>query len=225
MFGKRLEKILCTREFENLRSLNFDLKRRMRRLTQKKMCEADSPLLNMGSGGRPVKGWVNVDIGGADVNVDLSYGKLPFPDSTFEGIVSQHVVEHLYIDDELIPILRDCHRCLKNNGELWLSTPDMEKIIESYLKFKCKDLIDERESRISTWRFGDYPSQHMLNFLWHQESEHKNLFDFGLLEWCLNQAGFEIVRRADEGALLERFSGFPARNDDLQSLYVVAVKS
>lgn len=46
---------------------------------------------------------------------------LPFPDATFDGILSQEGVEHL----ENLPLFfRECRRVLRAGGHLWLTTPN-----------------------------------------------------------------------------------------------------
>ena len=67
------------------------------------------------------------------------------------------------------------------------------------------------------------PTQHMINNYFRQCAEHKNLFDFELLEWALKQAGFGQVVRVVEKDLLERFPEFPYRGDDYHSVYARAL--
>jgi hypothetical protein len=85
------------------------------------------------------------------------------------------------------------------------------------------DLVADRLSRWPEYALHGAPPSHFLNDLFHQSGEHRNLFDFALLEWALKETGFVGVERAEEAALLARYSDFPARGDDLQSLYVRAV--
>lgn len=213
------------RSFENLKSVSFEYKRLTTRLFQKKRkIDAAQPNLQLGAGIRKVNGFINVDLSGADVNLDLTYKTLPWKNNSFENIVSQHLIEHLYIKDELIPLLTELHRILKKNGTIWLATPDMKKICESYIKNKCADLVADRMERMPEWNLEDYPSQHMLNDLFHQEGEHKNLFDFDLLKWITEQAGFTIIEEIKEQDFIDVFPDFPKRNDELQSLYIKAIK-
>lgn len=51
------------------------------------MPEADK--IHLGCGARKVEGWLNVDIGGGDVNLDLAAGYLPWQDSSFSAAVSK----------------------------------------------------------------------------------------------------------------------------------------
>jgi predicted SAM-dependent methyltransferase len=170
-----------------------------------------------------VPGWLNVDVARSQYDVDLACGRLPWSSDSFDTVVSQHVIEHLELRSELLPLLREVHRVLRPGGELWLSCPDMEKACRSYLENGMADLVADRLSRWPEYALHGAPPSHFLNDLFHQSGEHRNLFDFALLEWALKETGFVGVERAEEAALLARYSDFPARGDDLQSLYVRAV--
>jgi predicted SAM-dependent methyltransferase len=222
---KHIQNRFSQRSYENLKTASFEFKRLTTRLFQKKQKQPDqNPNLQLGAGIRKVNGFTNVDLSGADINLDLTYKTLPWVDNCFENIVSQHLIEHLYVHDELIPLLKELHRILAPGGSIWLATPDMEKICQSYIQNKCADLVKDRENRMPWWKLGDYPSQHMMNDLFHQEGEHKNLFDYEYLEWILRKVGFATIEKSSENALIEKFPDFPKRNDELQSLYVCAQK-
>lgn len=85
-------------------------------------------------------------------------------------------------------------------------------------------MIEDRQKRLPHWSLNGLPDQHFMNDLFHQELEHRNLFDFDLLKWTLEQAGFTQVERVDEQALQAAYPAFPSRNDDYQSVYVKATK-
>ncbi|HKZ36687.1 MAG TPA: methyltransferase domain-containing protein [Chryseolinea sp.] len=220
-----LKRNLSIRQFEILRLISYELKRLKCRILSPAKYKTSLSRLHIGSGDRKITGWLNVDLVDSDLNLDIAKGRLPFADQQFEVIVSQHVIEHLTIEDELIPLLKECFRTLKPGGELWLSTPDMEKVAKSYLDHKSEDMIADRQTRKPEWNLNGLPSQHFMNDIFHQQLEHRNLFDFGLLKWTLEQAGFLNVTPSSESELLTVFGGFPARNDDYQSLYIKAVRS
>lgn len=182
-----------------------------------------SDKIHLGCGNRRVKGWLNVDLrGSGDFSLDLAAGYLPWQDNSFNAAVSQHLVEHLKLEDELIPLLKELHRTLKPGGEVWISTPDVEKIVHSYIDHRMEDLVEDRKTRFPDFTLGDMPSSHMINELFHQHGQHVNLFDFPLLKWTLEQCGYRNVCQVSEEDLLERFSEFPSRNDEAQTLYVSA---
>ncbi|MGB4849608.1 MAG: methyltransferase domain-containing protein [Saprospiraceae bacterium] len=222
---KFLKQRISKRTFENLRAIAYDFKRFKTRMFQKK--KNGKPLsknLQLGSGVRQIPGWVNVDLSDADVNLDLTYGLLPWPDASFDNIVSQHVIEHLILEDELISMLTEAQRILTSGGQLWLATPDMRKICQSYLDNNCEVMYEDRVRRMPGWTLNGLPTQHMMNDFFHQQGEHKNLFDFELLKWVLQKSGFKNIQKTSELNLLDRFPGFPERGDDVQALYVLAIK-
>lgn len=195
--------------------------------------------LHFGCGTRFTPGWLNVDVANSEHDIDLAGGRLPWKSKVFDVAVGQHVIEHLDLLNECIPLLQELQRVLKSGGELWLSSPDMEKLCHSYLKSKMTDLLWDRKQRFPEYSLGMIPSQYMLNDLFHQDymtksaygfvpldschGAHKNLYDFTLLEWALIQAKFVEVKRVDEDEFLERFHEFSPRGDDMQSIYVRAI--
>ncbi|HUP59834.1 MAG TPA: methyltransferase domain-containing protein [Thermoanaerobaculia bacterium] len=201
----------------------FDAVRLRARLLHRRRVTPASDLLHLGAGRRRVPGWLNVDVWSSDYDVDVACGRLPWRDASFRAIVSQHVIEHLELEEELIPLLRELRRVIRPAGELWLSCPDLEKVCRGYVEDKSAALHDDRRRRMPDQGMRDgMPSQHFVNWLFHQGGEHRNLYDLELLSWALGEAGFASRERVDEKALLSRFPEFPIRNDDFQSLYVLA---
>jgi predicted SAM-dependent methyltransferase len=181
-----------------------------------------SSRLHLGCGSRTIPGWLNVDVAKSDHDVDL-VEPLPWADGHFRVIVSQHVIEHLELETELVPLLRELRRVADPDCEVWLSCPDLEKVCRGYIEDKGRGLIEDRETRMHTdLGLNGIPPQHIINRLFHQSGEHKNLFDFELLEWALRRAGFRDCGRAVEQDLLDRFPEFLPRRDDFVTLYVRA---
>lgn len=205
------------------RLLLFDLVRLRARLLHRRCVAPGVDRLHLGAGGRRVTGWLNVDVVSSEYDVDIASGRLPWKDGAFSAVVSQHVIEHLELKDELMPLFRELRRVMQPGAEIWLSCPDLEKVCRAYIQDKAATLHEDRRQRMPAQALPDgMPTQHFVNWLFHQAGEHKNLFDFGLLAWALTQAGFSSCERVDEKALVARFPEFPLRNDDLQSLYVIA---
>lgn len=203
--------------------LKFDLLRsraRAKRAFESGVAPAHRKL-HFGCGTRHIDGWLNVDVAGSDYDVDLASGTLPWKDRAFEVIVSQQVVEHLEIENQLIPLLRELSRVATEGAEIWLACPDMETVCRSYFEHGGEDLLEDRQSRWPDFSIGA-PSQQMINVLFHQSGGHKNLYDFDLLRWALEQGGFTDCEQVTEADFCDRFPGFPERGDDYSSLYVRA---
>jgi predicted SAM-dependent methyltransferase len=179
--------------------------------------------LHFGCGNRRVSGWLNVDVAGSEYDVDLASGRLPWADEQFVAIASQHVIEHLELQSELLPLLTELRRVAKPDCEIWLTCPDLGRICQTYADSAGQALIDDRLTREHTdIGMNGVPSQHMINNAFHQSGEHQNLFDLPLLRWALERAGFTEIERQDESAFLARFPEFPRRADDRFTIYVRA---
>lgn len=206
------------------KQLKFDLLRLKARLhqRQRKQIVPPYPRLHFGCGSRRIPNWLNVDVTDSDFDIDLATGTLPWRSNVFQAIISQQVVEHLELQSELLPLLKELRRVATDDAELWLACPDMEKVCRAYIEDRGQALIQDRQTRWSSFSMDGLPSQHIINVLFHQGGEHKNLYDFELLQWALEKSGFEAVTRVTEHDFLARFPEFPSRNDDFVSLYVMA---
>ena len=202
----------------------FDLMRYKTRLfnSSKKIC-TNKPLLHLGCGNRKIKGWINADITASDINIDLGSGTLPWVDNSFNCIVSQHVIDDLDINDELIPLLKECNRIISSGGEIWISCPDIEKICISYLNNNFSDLIEDRKKRFPNYTLGDMPNSQFFNDLIFEGGNNVNFFDYSLLKYILEEkAGFINCEKISERDLLLKFNNFPKRQDKKQTLYIRA---
>ena len=179
--------------------------------------------LHLGCGRRIIPGWINIDIENSDHNLDLSKGKLPFKNDSVDFVVSQHFFEHLYLDTELIPLLNEINRVMKPNGELWFSVPSIKKIAQGYLADTGKRLLKGRKARFSGYNLNGKPESHIVNEIFYQNGEHKNLFDFYLINWMLSKTGFYNVVEVNEQAFLSKFNSFSEKNDDDVSIYCKAI--
>lgn len=97
---------------------------------------AEGIKLNLGCGGKILKGFVNVDLANnwsdkqPDVVADLSE-PLPFPDAHADEIHAYHVVEHFH-RWQIPDILTDWVRVIKPGGILVLEMPCLDKIVGIY---------------------------------------------------------------------------------------------
>ena len=169
--------------------------------------------------------WTNVDVYGSDLNLDLSLGKLPWKSASAKVVLSQHFIEHLELFDELLPILSEIYRILKPEGYVWLSCPDMKKVCQSYMEDNGERLLASIQGRHPSFNLGEgVPPQQVVNFLFHQNGEHKNLFDLELLTWALKEVGFKTIECTSEAELLASEPHVDERKDDDISLYIRAQK-
>jgi len=80
--------------------------------------------LNLGSGGRPKDGYVNVDVNPSAPRVgkvhDLNGYPWPFDSDLVDEIVMEHCLEHLIDRNRAV---KEVHRILKKNGFAKITVP------------------------------------------------------------------------------------------------------
>ncbi|MEU9114353.1 methyltransferase domain-containing protein [Streptomyces sp. NPDC048483] len=162
---------------------------------------------------------------GSERDIDLAAGRLPFPDGSVTAVVMQHVVEHLELHRQLVPLFQELQRVCTDDAVLWISCPDLAKVCAAYATDRGQALKEDRCRRWPEYTLGGAPVQQFINDLFQARGRHRNLFDLELLTWALGQAGFSAVERIEEADLLAAHPEFPPRHDDEQSLYVRARKS
>jgi predicted SAM-dependent methyltransferase len=133
-----------------------------------------SPLrLNLGCGGRPLSGYVNVDMDSLEqirarypnqayddsiVVVDLDIFNLPLADNSVDEIRADGLIEHLpFIQEPLF--FREAVRVLKPGGLLHLTTVDFEKTVMQWLAARddWQDFYrNDRDAILSQHWFGTY---------------------------------------------------------------------
>jgi predicted SAM-dependent methyltransferase len=208
-----------------LRLLLIDLVRLKNRVFNmgKKDLTPKCTKLHLGCGTRFIDHWLNCDLMGSDQNIDFAGGRLPWKTDSIESAVSQHMVEHLELEEELLPLLNELHRVMKPQADIWISCPDLETICKSYVNHKMRDLIEDRARMWGEFSMGDLPDQHFINLFFHERGTHKNLFDYDILAWALAKSGFTQIKRSNETEFLQAHPEFPKRDDDVESVYVTAV--
>lgn len=99
--------------------------------------------LNLGSGGRPIRGWINVDNfdyekndssrSAAIYDVKADIRNLDVPEGSVDAILLVHVLEH-FVRWEAVTMLRQFFWKLKPGGALIVEMPDFDKCLEWYLR-------------------------------------------------------------------------------------------
>jgi predicted SAM-dependent methyltransferase len=86
--------------------------------------------LHIGCGGNLITGWFNTDRGA--LRADIAYldatARFPFPDTSFDYIFTEHMIEHIPFRAGL-RFVGECFRVLNPGGKLRVTTPDLERIV------------------------------------------------------------------------------------------------
>jgi predicted SAM-dependent methyltransferase len=175
---------------------------RQRGTTATFLAKRDRPiLLNLGAGPRGlIDGhWVNVDgFQAPNIHflVDLQRG-LPFPDGSFDGVFSEHVLEHFTKQDGLL-LAVEVARVLRPGGVFRVVVPDGEFVMRSYFD-DPEGLVRYRGSRgpdinSVSMRMGE-TAMDMVNSFFRQRYEHQFMYDWLTMKRLLEHAGFQDVLR------------------------------
>lgn len=142
--------------------------------------------------------------------LDLRY-PLKCQDNAFDGVFSEHVLEHLYIDDALA-LLREIYRILKPGGTLRLTVPSLDYRIQCYLEEKASG----DSLRIAL-------ASDMIRNLT-QEYLHLSVWDYDRLAYELESLGFVSIKRSSYGNGRDPLILFDLKERAYESLYIEASK-
>lgn len=181
--------------------------------------------VNVGSGGKGLPGWVNIEITRArDTTLCLDIRRpLPFAEGSVARLICEHVIEHVDFRDDVPKIFADWVRILKPGGVARIAVPDLRIHVEAYVS------ADPARWAALGWDIGDLPDDiytpmHILNHAFHQGGEHLFGYDFETLAGALRRAGFSGVHQASFGKSIDPELAIDQENHAPYSLYVDAVK-
>lgn len=122
----------------------------------------------------------------ADLHHDLR-NPLPFPDRSFNFIHSEHLVEHLTLDEGMALFLQ-CRRVLKDGGVMRIAMPDLDYLVDRYQN----DWSNQDWLRWPGFDFIKTRAQ-MMNVAM-REWGHQYLYNREDLDFRLRECGFSDVR-------------------------------
>ena len=82
--------------------------------------------LEIGAGNNTKTGWISTDIipSKGVMKLDVTQ-KFPFQDNTFKFVYSEHMIEHLTLQEGQF-MLKECFRILQQNGTIRIVTPSLK---------------------------------------------------------------------------------------------------
>jgi predicted SAM-dependent methyltransferase len=181
--------------------------------------------LNLGSGGKGLANWVNVElIRARDTTLCLDIRrKLPLADNSVGRISCEHVVEHLDFREDIPAVLADWFRVLRPGGIVRIIVPDAKAFLEAYVAG------DRQQWLALNWDPQNLPHDiytpmHIINHTFHQEGEHLFAYDAETLKWSLQQAGFVDFREMSFRQSSDPALALDQENHAPYSLYAEARK-
>jgi len=182
--------------------------------------------LHLGCGPSIIDGYVNADffnrfqmrkrkeIQRLQWQLDLRF-PLVCDDSVFEGVFTEHALEHL-TPSQAKNLLKELNRVMKNNAIIRITVPDLEKYVKFYIG-ECDNLdVDRFESMYDTG------CEAIRNTT--QNYYHKSLWDFRELKRRLEDAGFKDIQKMAFGMSNDEHLKLDSKERAWETLYVEAKK-
>jgi SAM-dependent methyltransferase len=136
----------------------------------------------------------NLDTEPRYVECDVLSDDIPFAPGTFDGILLQHVLEHMACHDAAM-VIEECRKVLKTGGVLVASVPD----VDYFRKWHSDDIRDNAEKIFGESISGDWQDSQCNSFfdyaLWHRE--HIQILNKNGLWALLRKGGFESNKISD----------------------------
>lgn len=189
--------------------------------------------LQLGTGSNVYEGWLNTDVYDfrrKDEVVYLDARKpFPLPDSSFDAVFSEHMIEHMTYSEGL-HCLRECRRVLRPGGRIRVATPSVERMIRLYDPELTDLQLRYIRWAIDTWveDADAYLPGFALNSML-RNFGHQFVYDGGTLRHALEAAGFVDIEEWPVGQSgepelvgLERHMRSAAEFNELETIVLEA---
>ena len=187
--------------------------------------------VNIGCGDHPTQGWINLDVAShPGVYFWDCRSGLPFSNGTVAAIYSEHFFEHLDLESEARPFLRECLRCLQPGGVLRIVVPDAGAYLRAYSgPWETLAKMRPLECTVNGWRdscLGAVYQTKMqfMNAIFRQGYELKYAYDDETLILVMREAGFRNVVAQQFAISLDPKMAPDRKGHRTESLYLEAVK-
>ncbi|PCI28043.1 MAG: hypothetical protein COB67_07255 [SAR324 cluster bacterium] len=194
-------------------------------INNKPKLKTTSNYLNLGCGSNYVDDYINADffyrfkfwkkdVLNLEWQLDLRY-PLMCKDETFDGIFSEHTLEHLYPSQAKL-LLKELYRVLKKGSYIRITVPDIEKYILFYNKQKDGYDVKEFKKRYDTGCSG------IRNIT--QNYFHFSTWDYEELAKCLSEIGFVDIKKKEFSETDDEKLNLDLKGRAWETLYVEAKK-
>lgn len=194
---------------------------RNRRFQATRTSLAPCEYLQVGCGPQVAPGFVNLDyrwVPGVDVVWDLAR-PLPFPAGRFQGIFTEHCLEHFH-EAELVRLLAEMFRVLRPGGRVRIVVPSLEIHARRYLAAHTD--TDAEPARVINRVF--YSGHDWMQGSRWVNDGHHFIHDYASLSARLRAAGFDGIARTTHGEGTDPRLLLDRADRAWESLYLEATK-
>lgn len=144
---KQIKNILNYSPYDLYQIIRDKLNYHKRPINQKKLIECflkdnDVRKIQIGCGTNFLEGWLNTDLKFSDKILFLDAGDIfPFESDSFDFIFSEHMFEHLKIEQQL-NMLSESYRILKKGGMMRIATPNLDFLFKIYSNSNTSENTD-----------------------------------------------------------------------------------
>lgn len=156
--------------------------------------------LQLGAGDFNLPGWLNTDIGPIEGQAYLDATKpFPLPDSSFQVVSSEQVIEHL-TSEQGLSMMKESYRILVHGGKVRVATPNLAQLVDLLRDDKTPEQIAYMQAKIDWhhWSKTSDPANVIIN-LEMNEFGHHFLYTPKMLRSTMEAAGFTQVRQYKSG--------------------------
>jgi predicted SAM-dependent methyltransferase len=122
---------------------------------------------------------------------------LPFASGSFQAVYSSHTLEHLY-HEEAGRLLQECHRVLKPGGICRAVVPDLQSMVERYVKAKVAHNAEAGTQLMEELLFHERQRKRgLLGAAYRLTAfhQHKWMYDAASLQLLFESVGFVSVQQ------------------------------
>ena len=156
--------------------------------------------LQLGAGDFSLSGWLNTDIGPIEGQAYLDATQpFPLPDSSFQVVSSEQVVEHL-TSEQGLSMMKESLRILVHGGKVRVATPNLAQLVDLLRADTTPEQIAYMQAKIGWhhWATASDPANVIINQEMN-EFGHHFLYTPKMLRSTIEAAGFTQVRQYKSG--------------------------
>lgn len=156
--------------------------------------------LQLGAGEFNLPGWLNTDIEPGEGQAYLDATKhFPLPDSSFQVVSSEQVIEHL-TSDQGLNMMKESFRILKHGGKVRVATPNLLKLADLLRDDKTPEQMAYVRAKMNwhKWSMTADPANTIVNLEMY-EFGHRFVYTPKMLRSTMEAAGFTQIHQYESG--------------------------